>query len=170
MRYSGSVTRQKDIYRACASVVVLRPAEACVRPGCAAAYQVLLLRKPRKKDAWQLPQGGVEEGESIEEAALRELKEEAALDARIFGKSAQVYQYDFPPSYRRFRPDNVCGQRIEYVFALAPEDQPVTVDGKEIDAYVWVLPEQLHLYIKRPEYLDIVHKLAEEGTLLLGKH
>jgi len=157
----------QDVYRACASIAVFRPAEVCSPEGCGTIYQILLLRKPRKRDQWQLPQGGIEEGETLEYAALRELKEEAGMDLEVVGRSERVYQYDFPASYRRFRPDNVCGQRIEFCYALAPKDATVQVDGEEIEDHVWVLPEQISQYIKRPEYLDLVRKVAVEGQKLI---
>ena len=149
----------EDYYRSCASVVVIRKSDD---------FEVLLVHKPRKKDDWQLPQGGVEEGEEVEQAVLRELKEEAGIDARIIKKSGEVYQYDFPESYRRFRPDNVCGQRIEYVFATVSDDQEVKVDDDEIDKYAWVIPQNLPKYLKRKEYLKLVQNLAQEGINLLG--
>src|SRR5437016_1222367 len=101
-----------DVYRQAASILVLKPVEACIPGGeCTTIYQILLLHKPRKKDSWQLPQGGIEAGESVSDAALRELKEEASLEGcRILGTSERVYQYDFPASFRRFRPDNIRGQ------------------------------------------------------------
>ena len=154
----------KDVYRSCASVVVLRPTGVCSPDGCTQVYQVLLVKKPRKRDAWQLPQGGVEDGETTEEAALRELQEEAGITAELLGKSGNVYTYDFPASYRRFRPDNVCGQRIEYVFALYEGNAPVQVDQEEIESYVWALPEQISQYIKRKEYLKLVENLIEEAN------
>ncbi|TSC58272.1 MAG: (Di)nucleoside polyphosphate hydrolase [Candidatus Peregrinibacteria bacterium Greene0416_19] len=131
------------------------------------AYELLLLHKPRKKDAWQLPQGGVEGVETVEQAALRELKEEAGLEGAVIGKSECVYQYDFPTSFRSFRPDNVCGQRIEYIFALAPTDVRIQVDGREIDSYAWVDAGRLAGYIKRKEYLDLVRGLFEEAVKLV---
>lgn len=159
-----------DVYRSAASVVVLRPADVCSPDGCGTVYQVLLLHKPRKKDDWQLPQGGVEAGENIEQAALRELMEEAGIsNVKVIGKSPEQYKYDFPESFRRFRPDNVCGQCIEYVFALAPDNVAVTVDQKEIDGHVWVLPEQLPLYIHRKEYLECTKKLIEEAIAAAPK-
>ena len=147
--------KKGDVYRACASVMVFRSTED--------GYEFLLIHKPRKRDDWQLPQGGVEEGESSTEAALRELKEEAGVTVETVGKSDLVYQYDFPPSYRRFRPDNVCGQRIEFTFAILKEGEKVQVDENEIDGHIWVLPGQESSYIKRKEYLGIVRKLSGEG-------
>lgn len=158
-----------DVYRACASIVVLRPTDVCAPDGCTRLYQVLLLKKPRKKDSWQLPQGGVEQGETTEQAALRELKEEAGISAQILGVSDKVYQYDFPDSFRRFRPDNVCGQRVEYVFAITDGNEPVQVDNKEIESFVWALEEQFPLYLKRKEYLDLVKDLSAEAAKLAEK-
>ena len=40
----------------------------------------ILLAKPDYKKTWQLPGGGVENGESPEQAAVREVKEELNLD------------------------------------------------------------------------------------------
>ena len=130
--------------------------------------EVLLLHKPRKKDSWQLPQGGVDGGESIEEAALRELKEEAGIGANLLGKSQTVYQYDFPSSYRRFRPDNVCGQRLEFVIGVVEPEIKITVDNDEIDDYVWASLEDIGKHIKRKEYLDVIRKLVSEGKKLVG--
>jgi len=149
-----------DMYRSAASLLVLRPAGE--------GHDILLLHKPRKKDAWQLPQGGVEGNETIEECALRELKEEAGLsDVRILGKSGHVYQYNFPASYRRFRPDNICGQRIEFVFALTSKDAVITVDAKEVDKFMWVKIHEVPQYVRRKEYLDLVKKLYQEALHLV---
>lgn len=158
-----------DVYRSCASIAVLRPAELCSPAACTPVFEMLLLHKPRKNDAWQLPQGGREEGETIEQAALRELKEEAGISAKVLGKSRHVYQYEFPASYRRFRPDNVCGQRVEFILALADVSTHVQVDDREIDAFVWVKPGELPQYLKREEYRKIVEKVMEEAARLSGQ-
>ena len=144
-----------DVYRQAASVLVLR--------GSGDQREILLLKKPRKNDAWQLPQGGMEAGEDVTQAALRELKEEASLEGcRLLGVSEKIYQYEFPPSFRRFRPDNVRGQQIRFVFAEAPEDAEVKVDNKEIEGYVWAGIDQLGRYLKRKEYVELVRELYRE--------
>lgn len=160
-----------DVYRQAASILVLRPVDACGPDGCDPAYQLLLLHKPRKNDSWQLPQGGVEKGEDMQQAALRELMEEASLkDCTVLGKSQLVYKYDFPASYRRFRRDNVCGQHIEYIFALAPKDAGVTVDGKEVDAHAWIDIGQMPSYIKRPAYRELVKNLYGEAMRVVSSN
>lgn len=151
----------KDMYRAAASLLVLRSAPA-------GGYDLLLLHKPRKRDAWQLPQGGAEEGETAEQCAVRELREEAGItDITVLGTSNLVYKYDFPASYRRFRPDHICGQRIEFVFGICPPDTVVTVDNVEVDAYQWISTEKVGSVLKRKEYLELVRSLIAEACGML---
>jgi putative (di)nucleoside polyphosphate hydrolase len=157
--------RMTEVYRSAASVLVVRQ---LLPAGGPSAYEILLLHKPRKRDAWQLPQGGVEAGETIEQAALRELQEEAGIGSvRVLKKCETFYQYDFPQSFRRFRPDNVRGQKIEYVLSIADPGTIVQVDGNEIDKFVWVTPEKIPSYIKRKEYLTIIEGLLKETMCCL---
>ncbi len=156
MRKMGS---DADVYRSAASILVLRIAVD-------GSHQLLLLHKPRKNDAWQLPQGGAEAGESTEQTAVRELFEEAGIRGEVIGRSEHVYCYDFPESYRRFRPDNVCGQKIGFVFAVAPADVQVRVDDKEVDAHAWIGIDDLDRYIERREYRELVRELYGEAVEL----
>ena len=67
----------EDCYRQAASLLVLRPAATAK-----AGYELLLLHKPRKRDVWQLPQGGKEEGETAEiKVETKEVKAAAAEEA-----------------------------------------------------------------------------------------
>ncbi|MBF0305288.1 MAG: RNA pyrophosphohydrolase [Alphaproteobacteria bacterium] len=70
-------------------------------------------------DAWQMPQGGIDEGETPAQAALRELEEEiGTAKAEIIAESRDWLSYDLPPDIAgkvwkgRFR-----GQRQKW-FAL----------------------------------------------------
>jgi putative (di)nucleoside polyphosphate hydrolase len=47
---------------------------------------------------WQMPQGGIDEGEAPATAAIRELAEETGIrSANILAESAEWYPYDLPP-------------------------------------------------------------------------
>ena len=58
-------------------------------------------RKDTMRDAWQMPQGGIDKGESPRDAAFRELEEEIGTrDAEIIGESRDWYRYDLPVAAR----------------------------------------------------------------------
>ncbi len=151
------------MYRKAASILLLRPKKDTEK-----VYELLLLHKPRKRDAWQLPQGGAEDDETLEQCALRELKEEAGIStAEILGVSELEYKYDFPASYRRFRPDHICGQKIGFVCGICPANTEVTVDNVEVDAFQWIDPKNAGQILKRKEYLKLVQMLITEAETAL---
>ena len=56
------------------------------------------------EDAWQFPQGGINEGESLKEAMYRELMEEVGLSpnhVEIIGQTKEWLRYDVPKQWVR---------------------------------------------------------------------
>ena len=50
-------------------------------------------------DAWQMPQGGIDEGETPEQAAVRELAEETGItSAELMAVAEDWLTYDLPPA------------------------------------------------------------------------
>ena len=111
--------------------------------------------------AWQLPQGGVDEGEDLRAAVLRELREEIGTsNAAIIGEHPDWLTYDLPPELvgrafgGRFR-----GQRQRW-FALRFQgaDSEIRLDADahpEFDAWRWSALEEvpaLAAGFKRPIY------------------
>ena len=54
----------------------------------------------KEGDAWQMPQGGIDEGEELVPAAMRELQEETGLTGEhvtVLAQSRDEHFYDLPP-------------------------------------------------------------------------
>ncbi len=125
--------------------------------------EVLIVHKPRKNDAWQIPQGGIEEGETMEEAARRELMEETGVTVEgELHRSQHHYQYDYPAGFIRAKHPRFKGQRLDFFVAFVPRSLSVQVDKRELDQYLWIDPADLPKYLKRKEYREVVEKVIEE--------
>jgi len=110
---------------------------------------------------WQMPQGGVDEGESPAEAALREMDEEIGVAAKlvdVLEETEDWLYYDFPPELLRRMGGPYLGQRQKW-FALRfkGSDSDVRLDKHkpEFDAWRWAPLDEIPSLIvpfKRPVY------------------
>ena len=64
--------------------------------------EVFVGRRTDAKEAWQMPQGGIDEHEDPRDAAFRELQEEIGTDkAEVIAESKVWLRYDLPPEFRK---------------------------------------------------------------------
>jgi putative (di)nucleoside polyphosphate hydrolase len=114
--------------------------------------------------AWQMPQGGIDPGETPLDAALRELKEEIGTDkVELLGESRGWLRYDLPAELSRgIWGGRYRGQRQKWFamrFTGDDSDIDLATAHPEFDAWKWVSPEQLADVIvsfKRQLYFDIL--------------
>ena len=131
----------------------------------------VLWAKRIRQNAWQFPQGGINPGESAEQALYRELYEELGLergDVELLGVTPDWLRYRLPRRYVRRGCSPICVGQKQKWFALrllAAETQ-VRFDRShqpEFDGWRWV--EYWHpltevVSFKREVYRLALHELS----------
>ncbi len=143
-------------YRPCAGIMLLN-AEGMVFVG---------QRLDSQLDAWQMPQGGIDEGEEAEAAAFRELGEETGIAphlAELIARSAGEHLYDLPPHMLgKIWQGRYRGQRqIWFLMRFLGTDSDINIATahEEFRAWRWAAPEQLVDLIvpfKRELYANVI--------------
>ncbi len=131
----------------------------------------LLLAGRIGSKGWQFPQGGMQGGESAEEAMFRELHEEVGLrksDVEVLGATSDWLRYRLPEKFVRHGSKPLCiGQKQRwFILRLTGPDERVRVDRSvtpEFDRWRWVefwRPVNEVIYFKRRVYARALHELG----------
>ena len=121
----------------------------------------------REGDFWQMPQGGVDEGEEPDQALLRELWEETGATAthvEVVARLPGELLYDLPDSLKgKLWGGRYVGQRQTWYLArFTGADNDIDLeahDPPEFCEWKWVVPEllpELIVPFKREVYAAIV--------------
>jgi len=121
---------------------------------------------------WQMPQGGVDRGESPLEAAYRELEEEVGVGAKqvdLLEETADWLYYEFPTDIRtKMRPrGRYTGQRQKwFAFRFKGRDADIRLDTHtpEFVDWRWAALESapdLVIPFKRPTYEQVVRRFKK---------
>lgn len=122
----------------------------------------LLVRKPRVHNAWQFPQGGVDPGEDIRSAALREFREEIGTDKiKIIGEERDTYRYDWPPEKAETK--GYRGQNVHLFLAeFTGTDSDIKLQLEELAEYRWVTADELPDLIEDSNYLIKIQEILKQ--------
>ena len=121
------------------------------------------------QDAWQFPQGGLNENESPTDALFRELHEEVGLnkeDVDIIAHTRQWLRYKLPKKLQRNSLPLVIGQKQKwYLLKLKNEDVQFKFDNSkpEFDSWKWVnfwFPIEQVIHFKKDVYRRALRELA----------
>jgi putative (di)nucleoside polyphosphate hydrolase len=115
-------------------------------------------------ESWQMPQGGIDEGEDPRAAALRELEEEiGTAKAEIVAETGGWLRYDIPSALAgKLWKGRWKGQRQKWFllrFTGADRDIDLATSHPEFDAWRWVEPlllPDLIIPFKRQTYRDVL--------------
>lgn len=98
-----------------------------------------------------IPGGGVEEGESLEEAVYREIKEELGISKKsleIKGKCEVPLQFVFKtPKINSKGEEYVGSERYFFGFSFSGEENEIVLQEEEVRIYKWVAFEDLGKYL-----------------------
>ena len=114
--------------------------------------RVFVGRRNDAKDAWQMPQGGIDAGEEPRVAAMRELAEETGvMRAEIVAETAEWLAYDLPAELRaKVWKGQYKGQRQKW-FALRHlgVDADIDLDAHhaEFESWRWAALDELETLI-----------------------
>jgi putative (di)nucleoside polyphosphate hydrolase len=117
---------------------------------------------------WQMPQGGIDDGEAPAKAALRELREETGItSARIIAESSEWYPYDLPSDLLgRIWGGRYRGQMQRwFAVRFTGDDSEIDIapidHEREFDSWRWAPLAELPRLIV-PFKRDVYSKVIEE--------
>lgn len=106
--------------------------------------------KSKYPDTWQMPQGGIDDGEDAETAALRELKEETGIDpehVQIIARSKDEHFYDLPEELLgKMWKGKYRGQRQSWFlmrFNGSEDNINIHTEHAEFTSWKWAAPADL---------------------------
>lgn len=108
-----------------------------------------------------VPGGGVEEGESLEDAVYREIKEELDLDKELIGYVGKS-DLSLITTFKEPKKQYIGSERYFFGFRFIGNDNDIKLQPEEVRMYKWVPINDLGMYLLFDKQLaDTVEKIRE---------
>lgn len=131
----------------------------------------VLWAKRYKQCSWQFPQGGIDDGETPEQAMYRELFEEIGLkyyDVHLLTTTRQWLYYKLPKQLIRWKTRPVCfGQKQKwFLLKLLSQDTQINIKKEKkytFDTWQWVslwYPVRRVVFFKRNVYRKVIKEFV----------
>lgn len=130
--------------------------------------EVLLAhRSPQRGSYWHTIAGGIEDGETPLEAAVRELAEETGLAGVELHPGNEIVEYAYPlseepPNRRALYPERTVEVRVHCFVVDAPEEWEPALDSEHDDRR-WCTPADAVAMLRWPETADALRRLVAVG-------
>lgn len=151
-----NIERDDNLYRPCVGITLFNR-----------AGMVFVGERLDNPGAWQMPQGGIDEGENIDIAVFREMEEEIGTrDARILGMVDDWIYYDIPArTAQKLWNNRYRGQRQKWVaLEFTGQDSDIRLDAfthPEFGQWKWVPLTTLLDYVV-PFKRDVYSRVMRE--------
>jgi len=154
---------KKDLYRPNVAMII-------VSNNYPDKKEIFIAQRNDLSNVWQFPQGGIDEGEEVQEALFREMEEEIGTKkAKIIAEYPEWISYDFPSKIaKRMKPYK--GQKQKYFLLKLKKSAEINLDTKhpEFSDYKFVkLKDVLSMSasFKKDVYEKVIKYFKKEGLL-----
>lgn len=127
--------------------------------------QLFIAERTDNSGCWQMPQGGIDEGESATDAFFREMKEEIGTNkADILQILDEPLRYEWPKSVQKKFKDKFVGQEQTWIAGrFTGTDDDIDLESfheVEFKQWKWVTPSNvldLMVPFKKETYKDVLN-------------
>ncbi len=132
--------------------------------------EIFIAQRNDLHEVWQFPQGGIDEGEEVQEALFRELEEEIGTKkATIIAEYPEWISYDFPPKIAASMKPFI-GQMQRYFLLKLDKDAKINIQTEhpEFSAYKFVKVDDalnLSAAFKLEVYNKVINYFKKESYL-----